>query len=49
MALIQIFGQAAPLPGLPGQGIDPSSGDPVGAYVVRNVLPWSFTILSDLL
>ncbi|ETW77967.1 glycoside hydrolase family 47 protein [Heterobasidion irregulare TC 32-1] len=29
----RIAGNAAPLPGLPGQGIDPSSGDPVGAYV----------------
>lgn len=29
----RIASNAAPLPGLPGQGIDPSSGNPVGAYV----------------
>ena len=28
----------APLPGLPGQGIDPNSGLPVGKYVVSSIL-----------
>ncbi|KAI0064325.1 seven-hairpin glycosidase [Artomyces pyxidatus] len=32
-SVLKMASNPAPLPGLPGQGIDPSTGDPVGAYV----------------
>ena len=32
--------------GLPGQGIDPSTGNPVGGYVVRDIESFSFLVLN---